>query len=64
MKTTKINILRRFEIGVRRGVALALEEHKRLGIPIVISKDGKIVKIQPEDIVIPHYPTDDEIIDD
>lgn len=64
MKTPEINILKRFEIGVRRGVSKALEEHKRLGIPIVVSRDGKIVKIQPEDIVVPHYPTDDEIIDD
>ena len=64
MTTQKINLIRRIEIGVRRGVSKALEEHKRLGIPIVVSKDGKIVKIQPEDIVVPHYPTDDEIIDD
>ena len=64
MKAPKINILRRLEIGVRRGVSKALAEHKRLGIPIVISKDGEIVKIQPEDIVVPHYPTDEEIIDD
>ncbi|MFY4731360.1 hypothetical protein [Nitrospira sp. BLG_2] len=64
MKTSKINIINRFEIGVRRGVSKALEEHKRLGVPIVISENGKIVKIQPEDIVVPHYPSDDEIIDD
>jgi len=64
MSSDKININRRFEIGVRRGVSKALAEHKRLGIPIVVSKDGEIVKIQPEDIVVPHYPTDDEIIDD
>jgi hypothetical protein len=64
MSIEKINILRRFEIGIRRGVSQALAEHKRLGIPIVISKDGKIVKVQPEDIVVPHYPRDDEIIDD
>lgn len=64
MTTQKINLIRRIEIGVRRGVSKALEEHKRLGIPIVVSRDGKIVKIQPEDIVVPHYPTDEEIIDD
>lgn len=64
MTTQKINIVRRIEIGVRRGVSKALEEHKRLGIPIVVSRDGKIVTIPPEDIVVPHYPTDDEIIDD
>ena len=60
----KINIIRRFEIGVRRGVSKALEEHKRMGIPIVISKNGKIIKIPPEEIIVPHYTTDNEILDD
>ncbi len=56
--------VRRLEIGVRRSVSKVLAEHKRLGVPIVVLQDGKIIKIQPEDIVVPHYPTDDEIIDD
>jgi len=59
MKEKEIDILKRFDIGVRRGVSKAIAEHKRLGNPIVISKDGKIVKIQPEDIVVPPYPGDE-----
>lgn len=64
MNVQKINLIRKIEIGIRRGVSKALEEHKLMGIPIVISKDGKIVTIPPEEIIVPHYPTDDEIIDD
>ena len=36
--------------GVLEGVAKAQLEHKRLNVPIVISKDGIIVEIAPEDI--------------
>ena len=44
------DVLRKFEIGVRRGVARALEEHRRAGRSIVVWKDGKIVWIPPEQI--------------
>jgi len=44
------DVLRKFEIGVRRGVARALEEHRRAGRSIVVWKDGKIVRIPPEQI--------------
>jgi len=44
------DVLRKFEIGVRRGVAQALEEHRRAGRSIVVWKDGKIVWIPPEQI--------------
>ena len=62
--TKRINILKRFEIGLRRGVSKALDEHKRMGHYIVVLKDGKVVKIPPEEIVVPPYPDDSEIIDD
>lgn len=64
MSEKKINIINRFEIGLRRGVSKALDEHKKLGHSIVVWQDGKIVKIPPEDIVVPPYPDDSEIIDD
>ena len=35
--------------GVREGVALALEEHYRMGRPIVVWRDGKVVWLQPEE---------------
>jgi hypothetical protein len=34
----------------------ALRVHKRAGNPIAVSQDGKVVIIQPEDIVIPDGP--------
>lgn len=38
------------EAGIRAGVAAALRDHKRAGVPIVVSENGVIRKIQPEDI--------------
>jgi hypothetical protein len=43
----------RIDYGVRRGAARALAEHKRAGRSIVIWRDGKVVKIPPEEIEIP-----------
>jgi len=37
---------------VRSGAKRALEDHKRTGDPIAGWRDGKVVSIQPEDIVI------------
>ena len=45
-------------LGVRRGVAKALAEHKRLGQSVVVSRHGQIVWIPPEEIQV---PTDAEI---
>ena len=41
---------RRIDIGVRRGVAKALAEHKNAGNSIAIWKDGKVVMVPPENI--------------
>lgn len=35
-----------------RGMREARRKHKEAGVPMVISRDGKIVHIQPEDIEI------------
>ena len=43
----------RIDLGVRRGVAQALADAKRDGHSISISRDGKIVRIPPEQIEIP-----------
>lgn len=41
---------------LQRAVHHALQRHKRLGNPIAAWKDGKVVIIQPEEIVIsPEY---------
>ncbi len=49
---------RKTYLGIRRGVAKALAEHKRLGQSIVVSREGEIVWIPPEEITV---PTDEEI---
>lgn len=38
---------------IRKGTRAAMIDHKRNGVPIATSVDGKVVIIQPEDIVIP-----------
>jgi hypothetical protein len=46
---------------IGKAVYAAMREHKRLGIPAVTMKDGKIVHVPPEEIVIPEeYLVDDE----
>jgi len=59
MTKPPIDILKRIDIGVRRGVAKALAEHKRLGQSIVVSQNGKVVTIPPEEIQVPPLPEDD-----
>jgi hypothetical protein len=46
-KVEQDDVLRKMDIGVRRGVARALEELRRAGRSIVVWKDGKIVWIPP-----------------
>jgi len=38
--------------GMRKGVAKALKEHKKAGRSITIWRNGRVVKIPPEKIVI------------
>jgi len=44
------NLGDRIRLGVRLGVAKALQQHKRDNRPIVIWKDGKIIQLPPEEI--------------
>lgn len=39
-----------------RGVREALIENKRAGNPIVVWRDGRVVLVPPEEIVIPDEP--------
>ena len=61
MKEEKFDILKRMEIGVKRGVALALDRHKKLGYSIAVWRDGKVVIVPPEKIKVPPYPDDSEL---
>ena len=38
------------EAAVKEAVALAIEEHRRLGFPITVERDGEIVTIPAEEI--------------
>jgi len=44
----------------RKAIYHALRMHKLLGNPIATWRDGQVVWIQPEDIVLPPKPEDDE----
>ena len=44
---------------VARATRDAVLDHKRVGNPIALYRDGKVVIVQPEDIVVP-YLEDDE----
>jgi hypothetical protein len=44
------------EEALRRAVARAIEEHRRMGVPIVVWKDGKVKIVPPEDIAPSDIP--------
>lgn len=44
------------EAAMRRGVRDALRRHKLLGESIAVSRDGKVVIVPPEEIVVPELP--------
>lgn len=50
------NLAARIDYGVKAGVRDALIEHKKANRPIVVLKDGKVVRIPPDEIVIPELP--------
>jgi hypothetical protein len=51
-ESKKSDLHERIEFGVRRGVARALAEHKRLGRSIVVWRDGRIVEISADGIEV------------
>ena len=46
----------KIDYGVRCGAIDALKEHKRLGLPIHVWKNGKVVEIPADEIVIREEP--------
>jgi hypothetical protein len=45
---------------IGEGIYSAMREYKRLGIPAATMRDGKVVLVPPEEIVIPEEYLDDE----
>ena len=50
---------RRIEAAMNRGVRDALRRHKLLGESIAVMRDGKVVVVPPEEIVVPDLPDND-----
>lgn len=46
----------RIDKALRESVQHALRMHKFMGVPIVTWKDGKVVEIPPEEIVVDDLP--------
>jgi hypothetical protein len=44
-----LSLREKVEKGAKEGVALALEEHYRMGRSIVVWQDGKVVHLKPEE---------------
>ncbi len=45
------------EMALKEAVADALAEHKLRGHPIAVWRDGKVIMIPPEEVVVPHVPS-------
>ena len=56
----KSGLNKKIDIGVRRGAAKAHEEHKKAGRPIYIWKDGKVVEVPSDQIILSEEKTDEE----
>jgi hypothetical protein len=41
---------KRAEIAFKAAVAKAIDEHARLGLPIYIGRDGKVVKLSADEV--------------
>ena len=54
MKKTKRSSLwvRQAHEAFRRAVAEAIAEHRRNGVPIAVWRDGKVVRILPDDMMV------------
>jgi isoaspartyl peptidase/L-asparaginase-like protein (Ntn-hydrolase superfamily) len=60
LESESVNIFARFGDRIsdacQRAVREALEKHKRAGNPIAISRDGKVVILQPDEIKVGPEP--------
>jgi hypothetical protein len=48
-----LSLMKKAEMAMNEAAIEAIAEHKRLGHPIWIWRDGKVVKVPPEEIVVP-----------
>ena len=46
----RLPLLKRAEIAFKIAVAKAIDEHARLGLPVYIWRDGKVVELSPDEV--------------
>jgi len=46
----RLPLEKRAEIAFRAAVAKAIDEHARLGLPIYIGRDGKVVELSADEV--------------
>ena len=46
----RLPLEKRAEIAFRAAVAKAIDEHTRLGLPIYIGRDGKVVELSADEV--------------
>jgi hypothetical protein len=46
----RLPLEKRAEIAFKAAVAKAIDEHARLGLPIYIWRDGKVVELSPDEV--------------
>jgi hypothetical protein len=52
-KSEKIELRRTIAQGVKVAIAEAIEKHRKLGQPITVWRDGKVVTLRPEELSPP-----------
>ena len=46
----RLPLEKRAEIAFKMAVAKAIDEHARLGLPVYIWRDGRVVELSPEEV--------------
>ena len=46
----QLPLLKRAEIAFKIAVAKAIDEHARLGLPVYIWRDGRVVELSPDEV--------------
>ncbi len=47
----RLPLEKRAEIAFKIAVAKAIEEHARLGLPIYVHRDGRVVELSPHEVL-------------
>jgi hypothetical protein len=48
----KLSFVEKVEAALKSAVAKVIEENKRLGLPLIIWRDGKVVHVPPEELEV------------